>query len=87
MAYTDLARAKTWGEARRVVAYRCTEARVEEATKDLAAPRLLRYEGAEGTDLDGRPFDEREFQETKEALEFLAGVHRASGQKRLGRGL
>ncbi len=77
MAYTDLASAKTWREARKVVAYRRAEARVAEATKDLAAGRLVRYEGIAGTDWEGRPYDEREFEETKTALEFLASVHRA----------
>jgi hypothetical protein len=76
-AYTDLASAKTGREARKVVAYRRAEARVAEATKDLAAARLLRYEGVAGTDWEGRPYDEREFEETKTALEFLANVHRA----------
>jgi hypothetical protein len=77
MAYADLASAKTWREARKVVAYRRAEARVAEATKDLAAARLVRYEGIAGTDWEGRPYDEREFEETKTALEFLASVHRA----------
>src|SRR5207244_2873095 len=77
MAYTDLASAKTWREARKVVAYRRAEARVVEATNDLAAARLARYEGVAGTDWEGRPYDEREFTETKNALEFLASVHRA----------
>jgi hypothetical protein len=76
IAYTDLAEAKTWREARRVVTYRRAEARVAEATKDLAVARLVRYAGIAGTDWDGRPSDEREFEETKIALEFLAGVHR-----------
>jgi|BarGraNGADG00212_2_1021979.scaffolds.fasta_scaffold01151_4 hypothetical protein len=76
IAYTDLAEAKTWREARRVVAYRRAEARVAEATKDLAAARLVRYAGIAGTDWEGRPYDEREFEETKIALELLAGVHR-----------
>lgn len=77
MAYTDLASAKTWREARKVVAYRRAEARLAQATKDLAAARLVRYVGVAGTDWDGRPYDEREFEETKTALEFLASVHRA----------
>lgn len=77
IAYTDLAEAKTWREARKVVAYRRAEARVAEATKDLTARRLVRYAGIAGTDWDGRPYDEREFEETKAALEFLASVHRA----------
>jgi hypothetical protein len=76
IAYADLAEAKTWREARRVVAYRRIEARLTEATKDLAAARLVRYEGIAGTDWEGRPNDEREVEETKTALEFLAGVHR-----------
>jgi hypothetical protein len=81
IAYSDLVRATTWREARRVVAYRRAEARAEEARKDFQAARLVRYEGVAGTDWDGRPFDEREFAETKAALEFLASVHRARREK------
>jgi hypothetical protein len=76
-AISDLVAASTWPEARRVVAYRRAEARVEEAQKALAAARLIRYEGVSGVDWDGRPYDEREFEDTKTALLFLASMHRA----------
>jgi hypothetical protein len=75
-AISDLVAAKTWREARRVVMYRRAEARVEEAQKDLVTARLVRYEGVQGEDWDGRPYDEREFEETKEALNFMAAVQR-----------
>jgi hypothetical protein len=76
-AISDLATAKNWREARRVIEYRRAEARVEEAQRELAAARLTRYEGVAGADWDGRPYDEREFEDTKTALVFLASMHRA----------
>jgi hypothetical protein len=75
-AISDLGNANSWREARRVVMYRRAEARLEEAEKELAAARLLRYEGVTGEDWDGRPYDEREFAKTKETLQFIAGVQR-----------
>ncbi len=77
LTMTELPWAKTWREARRIATYGRMQARLKEAEEDLTAARLDRYEGVAGTDWEGRPFDEREFEETKTALDFIAGVHRA----------
>lgn len=73
----ELVRAESWGEARRVIAFYRAQARLEEAKKDLAAKRISRYAGVEGTDWEGRPLDKREFEETKEALDRLHAFHSA----------
>lgn len=73
----ELAKATTWGEARRIIAFHRAHARVDEAQKDLKAKRLARYAGVEETDWEGRPLDQREFEETREALDHLAMYHRA----------
>lgn len=80
-AISDLGNAKSWRETRRVIMYRRAEARVEEAEKELAAARLVRYAGVEGEDWDGRPYDEREFENTKETLGFIASVQRNRAEK------
>jgi hypothetical protein len=79
----ELANATSWGEARRIIAYQRAEARVREAKEDLAAKKLIRYAGVSGTDWKGRPLDQREFEETKHALDMLATFHQA--QHRGGR--
>jgi hypothetical protein len=79
-AISDLGNAKSWREARRVITYRRAEARVEKAKKELAAARLVRYEGVQGEDWDGRPYDEREFAKTKDTLNFMAGVQRTRAE-------
>lgn len=76
IAYNDLVSAASFAEARRVVAFRRAEAKAEEAVADREAARLVRYQGVTGTDWDGRPYDEREFKDTKGSLEYLAAVHR-----------
>lgn len=73
----ELARATSWAEARRILAFHRAEARLEEAKKDLTAKRLIRYAGVDGTDWQGRPLDQREFEETKEALNHLHTFHQA----------
>jgi len=73
----ELAAAKSWGEARRIIAYHRAEARLREAEEDLAAKKLIRYTGVPGTDWKGRPLDQREFKDTKRALDMLATFHRA----------
>jgi hypothetical protein len=78
-----LATAETWGEARRIIDYHRAESRVEEAKKNLAAQKLVRYAGVQGVDWLGRPFDQREFAETKRALGMLAAFH--AGQYGAGR--
>jgi hypothetical protein len=70
-AISDLADAKTWSDARKVVALQRAESRLSNAKETMEAARAARYAGVSGTDWDGRPFDEREFNETKEALDQL----------------
>ena len=43
----------------------------------MKATRLARYAGVEGTDWEGRPLDQREVEETREALDQLAVYHGA----------
>lgn len=71
----ELATAHSWGEAQRIIAFHRAEARVEEAKKDLAAKKLIRYAGVPGTDWEGRPLDQREFDDTKRALDMLGSFH------------
>jgi hypothetical protein len=73
----ELARSTSWGEARRIIAFYRAKARLEEAEKDLKAKRLARYAGVEGTDWEGRPLDQREFDETRAALDMLHTFHAA----------
>jgi len=77
MAPWELSAAKSWGEARRIIAYGRAVVRVQEAKENLAAERLFRYAGVEGTDWTGQQLDQREFKETKHALEMLATFHQA----------
>jgi hypothetical protein len=60
-APAELAEAKNWAEARRIIAYHRADARVREANEDLAAKKLARYAGISGTDWEGHPLDQREF--------------------------
>lgn len=73
----ELAAARNWGEARRIIAYHRAETRLEEAKKDLVAKTLSRYAGVEGTDWHGRPLDKREFDDSTQALDMLGSFHRA----------
>jgi hypothetical protein len=73
----ELASAQSWGEARRIIAFHRAEARVDEAKKDLATKKLIRYTGVPGTDWEGRPLDQREFEDTRHALDMLATFHQA----------
>jgi hypothetical protein len=77
----ELAKSKSWGEARRIIAFYRAEARVEEAKMDLVAKRLARYAGVKGTDWEGHPLDQREFEETKKALDRLAMFQRSQHQQ------
>ncbi len=83
LAPQELARSTSWGEARRIIAFYRAKARLEEAEKDLKAKRLARYAGVAGTDWEGRPLDQREFDETREALDTLHMFH--SAQHKNGR--
>ena len=47
------------------------------AEQELTARRLARYAGVEGTDWEGQPLDQREFEATKEALDHLHAFHSA----------
>ncbi|MDQ6878323.1 MAG: hypothetical protein M3082_11675 [Candidatus Dormibacteraeota bacterium] len=76
----ELASAQSWGDARRIIAYHRAEARVEEAKKDLAAKKLVRYAGVPGTDWEGQPLDQREFEDTRATLQTLASLHEAQYQ-------
>ena len=73
----ELARSTSWGEARRIIAFYRAKARLEDAEKDLKAKRLARYAGVQGTDWEGRPLDQREFDETRQALDTLHMFHSA----------
>jgi hypothetical protein len=68
----ELAETTSWGEARRLVAFQRAKIRSAQAEQELAAATLVRYAGVEGSDWRGQPLDQREFPETKEALERLA---------------
>jgi hypothetical protein len=76
MGLMELAEARSWREARLIVALRRAEVRAGWASKELERTRLARFAGVAGTDWDGRPLDEREFTETKNALDYIAAVHR-----------
>ena len=73
----QLAETTSWQEARRVVAFQRATIRFALAQQDLAAAKLVRYAGVEGTDWDGQPLDQREFVETQEALDHLAMFQRS----------
>jgi hypothetical protein len=73
----ELADAKDWDEARRIIAYHRAEASVREANEDLSTKKLARYAGVPGTDWEGHPLDQREFAATKSTLDLLATFHRA----------
>lgn len=80
-----LAEAKSLSEARRVVREYRTWGRDKEAEEARAAKRLRDFAGVKGTDADGRQLDQREFAETKDALELLAacqmGWYRNPGRR------
>jgi hypothetical protein len=67
-----LAEAKSLVDARHVVTDYRTWDREKEAANARAAKRLRDFAGIKGTDADGHQLDQREFAETKDALELLA---------------
>lgn len=73
----ELARARDWADARRIIAFHRAQARLDDAKKQLKAAELARYAGVKGADWEGRPLDKREFEETKDALAHLAAYHAA----------
>jgi hypothetical protein len=73
----ELAQTTSWTEARRYVTYKRAEIRHKVATEELTARRLARYTGVAGDDWDGQPLDQREFVETRLALDYLHTFHEA----------
>lgn len=73
----QLAETNSWDEACRVAAFQRATIRSKQAKEDLAAAKLVRYAGVEGTDRDDQPLDQREFVDTKEALDLLALFQRS----------
>ena len=73
----ELAQTTTWAEARRYVTYKRAEIRHKIATEELTTRRLARYAGVAGEDWEGQPYDQREFAETREALDHLHAFHEA----------
>lgn len=71
----ELAQTTTWAEARRYVTFKRAEIRHKVAIEELATRRLARYAGVDGEDWDGQPYDQREFVETREALDHLHAFH------------
>ena len=73
----ELAQTTSWAEARRYVTYKVAEIRHKMATEELTNRRLARYAGVDGEDWEGQPLDQREFVETREALNHLHAFHEA----------
>ena len=71
----ELAQAKSFREARQVIARQQAELKAETEAKQKAADDLTRYAGVHGLDARGRQLDKREFSETTDALEALANAH------------
>ena len=68
----QLGQARTFREARRIIRNAEREAREFAEAAGEARDRLTRFVGIEGVDKDGRRLDRREFEETTEALGWLA---------------
>ncbi len=68
----ELARTKSVREGLKIVADYRRSIREAEAAKKRVADRLRDNAGLIGTDEEGRQLDEREFEETREALEWIA---------------
>lgn len=73
----ELAETMGWSEAWRYVTFKRADIRFRMAEQELTARRLARYAGVEGTDWEGQPLDQREFEATKEALDHLHAFHSA----------
>lgn len=73
----ELAQTTSWAQARRYVTYKRAEIRHKMATEELATRRLARYAGVDGEDWEGQPLDQREFVETRDALDNLHAFHEA----------
>lgn len=73
-----LAQTTSFREARAMIRETRAAVREQERKKQEAADRLIRYAGVKGTDEHGQQLDQREFAETKRALDDLAtyqGAH------------
>lgn len=68
----DLASVKSLRQGLRVVGDHRRALRKAEANKRSAAERLVELAGVDGTDEDGRRLDQREFSETRNALQWIA---------------
>lgn len=81
----DAAQANSLAEARRKVKDFKDERNQKQAAAQAHEDRLKQYAGADGTDDSGQRLDQREFEETKKALRWLAtcqmGWHRRRGGK------
>lgn len=66
-----LGSARSFHEARSVLAEQQRQSKAEEEARKLDAANLLRFAGVPGADPDGRQLDRREFVETAAALESL----------------
>lgn len=67
----SVGRAGTYSAARTEVRTMIDAFRKEKEDAESAAADLLRYSGVDGVDSEGRRLDQREFHETREALEWL----------------
>ena len=81
----EIAEASSFREARRKIEGSREARRASEAEASAALGRLDTFASASGTDADGRRLDQREFSETKEALQSLAsaqmGWYRNRGER------
>jgi hypothetical protein len=68
----ELGRARSWREARGVARRFQEDRRRRIEREEAAADRLVRFAGVEGEDEEGRRLDQREFDETRRALQWLA---------------
>jgi hypothetical protein len=68
----ELGRARSWREARGVARRFQEDRRQRIEQEQAAAERLVRLAGVEGEDEEGRRLDQREFEETRRALQWLA---------------
>jgi len=83
---TEAASAPSFSAARNVIKHFRASRRLDEARAAEEQARLKRYAGVEGADDFGRQLDRREFEETKQALRWLAtcqmGWHNRDGRYR-----
>ncbi len=73
----QLAKSKSLRDSLEFVATYRQSIRREKAAKQRAEDRLREYEGVEGTDEEGQQLDQREFEGTRDALEWVASCQRS----------